>query len=612
MDESKVKQNVFKRVLGSKKKPMTVIDELHQVIDSLEDINIDLIDKGIITKEDSFNTDNPKHVEMLGGSVENAGKVIRAGKKTIDIYNEIMNKGGLITADGRGVLVREMNNLNKIKDGILKADSRRNVPTNDDPFSSVSGNRATNFEAAGASPIEVNFECPVKSRTYGDYVLDYTKDIGQYPMVLQRQVLNLNALFGAKTDKDGYLVYDKSAVLANFVNTTVSKLNNLAQIRVNFTTEYTYEEISLWLSILCDSLNAWFGITSIIQFTDGEGNNNYGMNWCRRNMSAEDMNEYRNFSVLLQMVPCPPILISIFYMLNHNYRYMSDLPKSTILKFTSACAVAEDDLALNFGLPDLVRKLTSKEFVKVQAKLVRTIPEWRDNKFPVYGSGTVHSPVWNSIWSNAATITRVIVDNKEDIFRAPLINSDESPNHWDTIDQIYYAQCNELNGLVEALYAVYEAYSDQWITGIFRPKPFIDGKVKETNGVSRYSNRWMWVNNTFIDAGSQNGYVVGKWVHSIDLSDRPIFVDISPDFENIHGLSVNTIQRVTMEVWEWIVSLDNLSKDNINKPKGSDRPKDKRTKPRKPSKNKRSQKPTSKEDSKAKEESKDNEQEDTK
>jgi hypothetical protein len=122
----------------------------------------------------------------------------------------------------------------------------------------------------------------------------------------------------------------------------------------------------------------------------------------------------------------------------------------------------------------------------------------------------------------------------------------------------------------------------------------------------------MWVNNTFIDAGSQNGYVVGKWVHSIDLSDRPIFVDISPDFENIHGLSVNTIQRVTMEVWEWIVSLDNLSKDNINKPKGSDRPKDKRTKPRKPSKNKRSQKPTSKEDSKAKEESKDNEQEDTK
>merc|ERR1711933_560434 len=118
----------------------------------------------------------------------------------------------------------------------------------------------------------------------------------------------------------------------------------------------------------------------------------------RLSISAEDWNRMDVFVDDLKSVPIPKRLIELFYMLNANYRF-EDLPKSPIIKITSG--LIYDDKTLGFNIPYLIKQLNDSKFRDICNKIIRTIPNWYNNDFPMYGPETYYSKNFNTIFANS-------------------------------------------------------------------------------------------------------------------------------------------------------------------------------------------------------------------
>lgn len=524
------------------------LNELHQI--ELDGLSSGLTIEEIESKQLEYVVNKIDHISNeikyvgldLGGIQEigdNAGKLINAGKQLFSTWNEVTMDGGLITSQGRNSLIK---GLGKVKD-VFKVPTDVNQPGPPPPgggggnsiYETPHGGRPMNVQAAGSNPIEVKFDTPIKPRTYGDIQMTDDKNIKKYPLILSRQRLNTDFL-------------REDSFIEKYVNSLVQKLNNVAQLRVNFATSFEYGDMITYFSTVCESLNAFYGIYSIIQFTQDYNNRNDAMDHLRLNISPNDLNLLDTFTRQVRQMPIPPRLVQLFYMLNANYRY-DDLPKAPIIKFTSADIDAGGKL--NFKLDEHIKTLNSVR--GITNKLIRTIPNWYGYDLPMYGPETYHSRNFNTMWVNSGHVARENEAAEWGYF--PTFTVDEAKLYLDK-DRYYLSNTNDLDGLTLCFFSIFnDAYSEiskeyegnHYITGLFRPEPF-------------YS-----LNNNRVGYDSTGNFKFTALKESNDslftyeyapVAKKQQWGDFGVDKEQIHGLNITTLRENTKEMFEWLFDFD--------------------------------------------------------
>lgn len=531
------------------------LQDLIQVVEQLESIS-----KEVDSENDRIDKD-----AILQSPISSIGKIVDAGNYVIKKYNEVVSKGGIL-GEGKQVVINE---LKKVKD-VFKVKENSNKPNPPKPpgvprnYDTSDGERATNIQAAGAKPIEVNFRTDITNRTYGDIDLTHDKVIYKTPIILCRQILDFSQLYDQAFNTDGSLTHNENAVMALYVNSVLNKLNNIAQMRVNFSTSFNYTEIKTFLSTVCNALHAYYGIYSIIQFEQDFHNKNEGMESIRASISAQDWNLIDIFTNDLKSTPIPPKLAELFYMLNANYRY-EDMPKVPIIKFTGADI--DNTGVLNFNISDQIKDLNETTFRDICRKIMRTIPNWYGNELPMYGPETYHSRNFNTIYANSGTVIKC---HNEEWAYAPTFNSNIDSNYL-TSDHIYFSNTNELDGLTTSLFAL-RNYANAptttqedkyWVTGLFRPKAF-----------SKFSNnRAVYYEDELrnMDNDWNNGF---PFTYNIDPStNMGTSSQIGVSQEQIYGLSINSLREMSKELVDWMFDLESIPgrESNVSKSKGKSR-----------------------------------------
>jgi hypothetical protein len=425
------------------------------------------------------------------------------------------------------------------------------------------GGRATNVQAAGANPIDITLNTDIKVRTYGDINLNADDGIMKYPLILTRQLLNFSHLYKQNIDPTtGGLNFSTDAILASYVNSTLNKINNIAQANVNYATQFTYQEIALWLSVLCESLNAYYGIYSIIQFEQDPGNRNDGMQDIRRSISAQDFNYLDIFCEDLKSSPMPDNLVKLFYFLNANYRF-EDLPKSPIIKITSA-DIVQDDI-LNFDIPGKIQMLNSPEFQKINQKIFRTIPNWRvfpDRDLPMYGSETYHSRNFNTIFMNSGHVVRA----SDQTYRY-LPTFDSAQTGYETIEQLYFSNTNDLDGLTTSLYCAYDVQVhpfdtsekvDGWLTGLFHPKTF----------TQYHTNRAVFGESGLVSLSGTEKHQI-PFLHELSPGGFVQEKGLGVNAEQIYGLNFVSLRETCKELVDWMFNIGSIPTRKIGEYKPS-------------------------------------------
>lgn len=564
--------------------------ELKELIDKVkaehntDDISHDL-DK-IVSDIESLTEMSDSTHQMLGIT---PGEVIDKGKQAFKTFmdaqvdiSKVIAEGGIFRAEGLEAAKRAYDNLNRNINGLFKGreGSRPQGPSGpgggggdySPAFIPYSGQRAQNIQAAGKSPIDVEFNSPIKVRTYGDIDLRPDTNVGKTPLILNRHNLNFDVLYKEEVDSSGNLVYNQDGVFAQYVATLVNKLNYAAQMRVNFATSFTFAEVTKWLSTICDALNAYYGIYSIIQFEQDPSNRNEGMMHLRENISAEDFNQLDIFTNELAIAPKTANLVKLFYMINANWRW-SDLPKSPILKFTSANI--NETSVMQFDIPSKIIALRDPEFRQVCNKIVRTVPDWTEVAMPMYGSETYQSPNFNTLWHNSAHIIGRVDTLASKVKQQMLPYLAENGSQ--TADFNYFSNTNSLDGLITSLFSIhYKDGSDvdkNWITGLFRPDYFSQKRSYKLNSIDYelFSNRLFYTaNNKFeVCDGSSFPYrSFGFATHYDKDTDVLSYMGMDKDLEQIYGLSVNSLRQTSMEMVDWLF-------DIYNSPKGDEMQKNK-------------------------------------
>lgn len=501
-----------------------------------------------ISKSVDYSFDDLDHDNLLGGPMDNLNRLVDAGKYAIGKYNEVFNKGGVL-GDGKQVIIDELSKLNDVFK-VNKSTKRPNPPTppgTPKVYDLSGGERATNVQAAGANPLNINFRTDIKVRTFGDIDLDGNKDFYKTPIVLSRQLLDFSELYKQDVQGDD-LVYNEDSVLAQYVQSVLNKLNSIAQQRVNFATSFNYREIANWFSTICNALNVYYGIYSIIQFEQDYNNKNAGMQYIRRNMSAEDFNVLDIFCHDLASTPMPPRFIELFYMMNANYRF-EELPKTPIIKFT--CADINSLDLLDFKVQDQIKALNDNDFRETCRKIIRTIPNWIGNELPMYGPETYHSRNFNTIFINSGHVVKC---NNNNYGYSPTFNSGEQG--YRTADWFYLSNVNDLDGLTTTLFSAWDAVSapstteetNKWMTGLFKPKTFSayanNRAVFWDNALQRLSptirHRIPFVNE--IDPATNVGTSTGMGIN----------------FEQIYGLSPVSLRETSKELIDWMMDLGSI------------------------------------------------------
>lgn len=540
--------------------------QLNQVLNELKQISNELeIDLSDIEVDKSG---------LLGGPIENISKAIDIGKYAIGKYSEIVNKGGIM-GDGKKVIIEEISKVKDIfkpKEGSNKVNPT--VPGVPKYYDYSGGERARNVQAAGARPIDVQFNTDIKVRTYGDIDLNSDKAKSKFPVILSRQILDFSQFYKQELDPNGNLIPNSDSIMASYVNSVLNKLNNIAQANVNYSTNFTYSEIANWLSTLCNALNSYYGIYSIVQFEQDFNNKNEGMQFARRTITAQDFNYIDVFTMDLMSVPMPTRLPELFYMLNANYRF-EELPKSPIIKFTSADV--NDSGVLNFGIESQIKDLNNIKFRETCRKIFRALPSWRRQELPMYGPETYHSRNFNTIFMNSGHVAKSTTSGN--ILYLPTIDS--SVTGYTSIDQYYVSNTNDLDGLTTALYAAYDRNGatpspsendDPWLTGLFKPKSFtslsdnrcvfVDGKFERLDSSISHGLPFIHVCN---NGGFQPGFGVNR--------------------EEIYGLSPIALRETSKELVDWLFDLGSIP---LRKTDGVGKASDMRTKSKSRSKRSRS------------------------
>lgn len=521
--------------LAALKDVADVIDEMNDILQDL-DVDCDEVDVPV----------------RVGGPIENLTKFTDAGRYAIGKYNEVVAKGGIL-GEGKNVVIEEINkvkNMFKVKDGANKVNPQG--PGSNRSYDLSGGERAVNVQAAGARPIDVNFDTDIKVRTYGDINLTSDKVLQKYPVIMSRQTLDFSAFYKQNVDNQtGDLIPSTESIMADYVNSVLYKMNNIAQANVNFSTQFTYQEVALWLSTLCTCLNAYYGIYSFIQFSKETSNKNDGMTAVRRSITPVDLNLLDVFNEDITQCCMPDNLVNLFYMLNANYRF-EELPKSPIIKITSADIVSNG--VLSFDIPGCMSLIADNKFQEINRKVFRAIPTWRvfpDRELPMYGPETYHSRNFNTIFINSGHVLKATSDNT---YRY-LPNFDSNEANFQFKQNPYYSNTNDLDGLTTSLYAVYDAAnaptgtedSKNWLTGLFKPRTFTQFKT----------NRAVWV------GGQMNG-LDSSAIHRIPfVNELAPNGDILPigfgvNFEQIYGLDILSLRETSKELVDWMFELEKI------------------------------------------------------
>lgn len=451
-----------------------------------------------------------------------------------------MMKGGVITAEGREAVIKGLGNVRDV----FTVPTDVNKPGPPPPgggggnsiYDTPHGGRPLNVQAAGANPIEVKFNTDIKPRTYGDIQLSDDNATKKYPLIVSRQQLNTKYL-------------RTNSYIEKFVYSLVQKLNNVAQLRVNFATSFEYDEMITYFTKVCDSVNAFYGIYSIIQFTQDYNNRNDAMEHLRMYISAEDLNLLDTFTRQVRQTPMPPRLAQMFYMLNANYRY-TDMPKAPIIKFTSADL--DENGKLKFDLSAHIGRLN--EIRSTTNKLIRTIPNWYGYDLPMYGPETYHSRNFNTIWVNSGHVARK--DDSSNWGYFPLFDNTEA--YYLTKDHYYLSNTNELDGLTTCFFSVYDkTFSESsttyngshYITGLFRPAPF----TKLNNNRAGYDTTG---DSNFVALSETNDSLFTY--EYAPIAKKGQWGDFGVDKEQIHGLSITSLRENTKEMFEWLFDIGSI------------------------------------------------------
>lgn len=523
-----------------------------QNFNQLQELEFILNELETISNEIDPDSEAIDKAAILGGPLDNIGKIIDAGNYAIGKYSEIAMKGGIM-GGGKQVVIDE---LNKVKDVFKPKEKDGFVPPKPPGtpkiYDTSGGQRAINIQAAGAKPIEVKLQTDIKVRTFGDIDLDglSSDSFRKTPIVLSRQVLDFAKLYNATTDSSGALVYNSNSIFAQYVNSVVNRLNEAAQKRVNFATEFSYKEIAQYLSTLCSALNTKYGLYSIIQFEQDYNNKNMAMQAMRRTLSAEDLNVLDIFNQDLGSVPIPPRLAELFYMLNANYRW-ADLPKAPIIKFTNADIL---DNKIFFNISSEVTSLNNSNFRKTCNKIVRTIPNWCGNDIPMYGPETYHSPNFNTIFANSGVVQLGGPASSQTYAYAP--SFDSTASGYLSRDWTYFSNTNELDGLTTAMFAAWDKKDGtsgtlnetNWMTGLFRPKPFTQWD----------HNRAIFYNNQLqnLDEGTSDSNI---FTYSINPTNNNEFMHVMKVYqEQIYGLSPISLRETNKELVDWLFDIGSI------------------------------------------------------
>jgi len=543
--------------------------DLINKIDNLEnEINtIGISDPTISDKFEELNNlvlktkENP---EMLGGIKENAGKIINKFDKIYTSASESFTSGGFITEKGRTKLMEGVNHLKDLKNSILKPNENKvreyskgpTPPSGISPNYDLSNARATNVQATGTNPIDINFKTDITNRTYGD--IDLTSfnnsSFRKTSLILQRLEMNWNNLY------DG-----SDPIMEGYVKWLTDELNYEAQRRVSFATEFTYKEMQNYLTVQSKSTNAYYSYWSFVQFVQDFHNRNDGMEFVRQNMSAEEFNLMDVFSMQVKGTPKPQNLSDFCYMLNANYRF-EELPKSTIIKFTNADFDPGQARTLNFGIKGLLYGssindpacLTSDAFKATCRKLIRTIPAWDRSTMGMYDSNTYHSRNFNTLYLNTPNIVN-IGNGNTGLYITPTTTEGK--------DIKYYSNTNDLDGLTTALSTIWTgnypivpdvSNMNKWVTGMFVPALFrpADG----TNNPS--SNRCAFDGEKFLDLTLWGVDFIG-FTNGISSNANPLPHTQNVNTEEIYGLNTISLRQTNKELVKWMFDFGAVTAEPI-------------------------------------------------
>lgn len=325
-----------------------------------------------------------------------------------------------------------------------------------------------------------------------------------------------------------------------------AKLQSAVKFNINLD-DMSVSNIRDYVDALFFSLEMYYFVNSIIQYTNEPNNKNDGMIYLRSLIDADSYNAYSNLESLLRGIPIPPNLLTFVFWTHQNY-VMSDMPNLTVHKFCPLLPARISSVGIAEGLNNCIDLLTSTSTSvrKVISIIARCCPSWVSSSavLPQSFSTPAFDLNWKTLWMNNS-YKYYSQYTGGDIY-GPVLQDGSV---------LYWSCTNDLDGAVYGLLDYYSGPNAQ-VSGTITP-------VKSTTNLG--DSRITFNGSTFVSSLSNSHYTLYRGsahIHSNTGSSINVFYHTPTGTLRTYDNTKETISQANKELFDWIINIDSIKGPN--------------------------------------------------
>lgn len=324
-----------------------------------------------------------------------------------------------------------------------------------------------------------------------------------------------------------------------------AKLQSVVKFNINLT-DMSVSNLRQYFNALFASLETYYFINSIIQYTNEPTNKNDGMIYLRSLIDADTYNAYSNLESLLRGIPIPPNLLTFVFWAQQNY-VMSDMPNLTVHKFCPILPGRLNATGLAERLNDCIDLFTTNVSIRqVVSIIARCCPSWVSSSavLPQSFSSPAFDLNWKTLWLNNSY--KYYSSYQGGDILGPVLQDGSV---------LYWSNTNDLDGAIYGLLDYYVG-SDAQVSGTVQP-------IKSTTSIG--DSRLTFDGSGFVSSLSNNRYTMYRGsahIHIDTGTTIQVHYHTPTGSLRTYDNTAATIAQANKEFFDWVVDINGIKGPN--------------------------------------------------
>lgn len=398
-----------------------------------------------------------------------------------------------------------------------------------------------------------NFDAPTSSKGYVIALNRKPEEVkfrtGIIPPIFNPMFNQGNHLHSSLYISQMYLTLPTTGDPETYWDSVLSvALQNKLQESVNFAvslTDMSSARMKTYFNLILESLQVYYFILSILQYSSNPDNKNDGMTYLRKFIDAGVYSDLVNLEKVLEGLPIPNNFISLAYWLGSCY-FQSDLPNGTVCKIVPFQMDGFTASRMSVRLKSLLNSLSDPDMRSTSSLLGRCVPAWiSDSKaLPAPIMKAIYDPNFNTLWSN---LSYKYTDAESAAVCGPSVLTSDTA--------MYYVRENDLDGAVfglfdffayESNFAVHGMWQHLYTTGSSTRFNYEDGLglVKTTDNSTTIYHRGIYRGEAHVPVW--NGETYSSTTHN------------PPGYIRVQDVNVTTVSDATKKLLDWMFDIKSI------------------------------------------------------